>query len=183
MRKLENSELNRMNVEQFHESEKVPMVVVLDNIRSRHNIGSVFRTSDAFRLEKICLCGITATPPDREIQKSALDATLSVKWEYFPDAEIAIEKLKNAGYKIYLVEQTDDSIPVHEFIPDFGNGIVLVFGNEVNGVDEKLLQYADACVEIPQYGTKHSLNVSVSAGIMIWALFEKYRISRNFNNI
>lgn len=183
MRKLDISELNRMNVEQFRSSEKVPVVIVLDNIRSRHNVGSVFRTSDAFRLEKICLCGITATPPDREIQKSALDATLSVNWEYFTETEIAVKALKAAGYKICLVEQTDDSIAIHEFAPDFTHGIALIFGNEVNGVDEKLLQYADACLEIPQYGTKHSLNVSVSAGIAIYTLFEKYRISHNFNSL
>ena len=183
MRKLENSELNRMSVEQFRQSNKVPVVIVLDNIRSRHNVGSVFRTCDAFRFEKIFLCGITATPPDREIQKSALDATLSVNWEYYDDTEKAVKYLKEQGYKIYLVEQTDQSISLDSFIPDLQHGAALVFGNEVNGVSEKLLSYADACIEIPQFGTKHSLNVSVSAGIAIWTVFRHYCISQNFNEL
>jgi tRNA G18 (ribose-2'-O)-methylase SpoU len=173
MRKLKTSEMNRLTVEEFKLSAKVPVVIVLDNIRSQNNVGSVFRTADAFRLEAIYLCGITATPPHREINKTALGATDSVIWKYFSETTVALESLHNEGYCIIGVEQTNTSIPLHLFHPDKEKKYALIFGNEVNGLDDGLIPYFDDCIEIPQYGTKHSLNISVAAGIVIWDIFVK----------
>jgi len=164
-------ELNRVSVEQFKDMDKLPLVCVLDNIRSQHNIGSVFRTADAFRIEKLLLCGITATPPNREINKTALGATESMEWSYYPVVTDAIMELKSNGYLIVAVEQAVDSIPLQYFKPEPGDRIALVFGNEVNGVSEEVMALADACIEIPQFGTKHSLNVSITAGIVLWSVF------------
>jgi 23S rRNA (guanosine2251-2'-O)-methyltransferase len=168
MKKLSMEELNRLSVEEFKQTEKVPLVLVLDNVRSLNNVGSAFRTSDAFAIEKICLCGITGTPPHREIQKTALGATESVAWNYFPNTLEAIEILKNEGYKICTFEQVDKSVMLHEFIPETDGKFALVFGNEVFGVEQEVLNRSDFVIEIPQLGTKHSLNISVTMGIAIW---------------
>jgi len=161
-------ELGRVNAEQFRQLQKHPLICVLDNIRSQHNIGSVFRTADAFRLEKIFLCGITATPPNREIQKTALGSTESMDWQYFEDTVMAIRQLKSTGYRIIAIEQAEGSIHLQKFSIEPGTKLALVFGNEVDGVSEEVMQLVDGCVEIPQFGTKHSLNVSITAGIIIW---------------
>ncbi len=174
MRKLLNSELNRPDTESYKKLQKLPCIVVLDNVRSQHNIGSVFRTSDAFRMEAIYLCGITATPPHREIHKTALGATESVDWKYFDSTLEALRILKDAGYKIYGIEQTSDSIPLKEFKIVKSEKIALVFGHEVHGVSQEAVDACDACIEIEQYGTKHSLNVSVCAGIVIWEIFGQF---------
>ena len=171
MRKLKTTEMNRLTIEEFKAAPKIPVVIVLDNIRSQNNTGSVFRTADAFRVEAICLCGITATPPHREINKTALGSTDSVSWKYFTDTTVALESLHNEGYIILGVEQTNTSIPFHLFQPQKENKYALIFGNEVNGLDEVLIPLLDGCIEIPQYGTKHSLNISVAAGIVIWNFF------------
>ena len=176
MRKLKTTELNRLTIEEFKKVPKIPVVVVLDNIRSQNNTGSVFRTADAFRLEAIYLCGITATPPHREINKTALGATDSVTWKYFPETHLALESLKKEGYVLLGVEQTNTSIPLHLFHPEKEKKYALVFGNEVNGIDEAIIPLVHNCIEIPQYGTKHSLNVSVAAGIVVWDFI------RHFNN-
>jgi tRNA G18 (ribose-2'-O)-methylase SpoU len=173
MRKLQNSELNRLSPEEFIKTEKIPCVVVLDNVRSLNNIGSVFRTSDAFLVEEIYLCGITATPPHRDIHKTALGATETVKWQYFADTLAAVENIKAKGYKIFAIEQVDDSISLTDFVQIPFEKMALVFGHEINGVDENVVKMADACIEIPQHGTKHSLNISVCAGIVIWEVFKK----------
>ena len=173
MKKLSMEELNRLTTEEFRLAAKMPVIVVLDDIRSQHNIGSVFRTSDAFRVEAIHLCGITATPPHREISKSALGATESVNWKYYSDTLDSVNRLREAGYSIVVVEQTDDSIPPESLEFTAERKIALVFGNEVKGVRQEVVDIADACVEIPQMGTKHSLNVSVSAGIILWTLFSR----------
>jgi 23S rRNA (guanosine2251-2'-O)-methyltransferase len=161
-------ELGRVNADQFRQMEKSPVICVLDNIRSQHNIGSIFRTADAFRLEKILLCGITATPPNREIQKTALGSTESMDWQYYEDTTSAIQLLKTNGYRIIAIEQAEGSIPLQKFSFEAGSKIALVFGNEVAGVSEEVMELIDECVEIPQFGTKHSLNVSITAGIVIW---------------
>lgn len=166
-------ELERLTVTQFKESDKIPVTVVLDNIRSQHNIGSIFRTADAFRIECIHLCGITATPPNREIQKTALGATESVEWSYFSSTLRSINELKEKGYVIIAVEQAVESIDIAEFQVYKSDKIAIVFGNEVNGVSDEVMMICDKCIEIPQFGTKHSLNVSVSAGIVIWEIFRK----------
>jgi 23S rRNA (guanosine2251-2'-O)-methyltransferase len=171
MRKLKMSELNRLSVHEFKAAPKLPVVVVLDNIRSQNNIGSIFRTADAFRCQAIYLCGITATPPHREIQKTALGATESVTWKYYPHTLQTIEDLKSANYKIYAVEQTDKSLPIDNFYPGSASGIAVIFGNEVSGIDDQVLLHVDGCIEIPQSGTKHSLNISVAAGIVLWHLY------------
>jgi len=173
MRKLTVDELNRLDLEQFKQIEKLPLVVVLDNLRSLNNIGSIFRTSDAFRVAAIYLCGITATPPHREIHKTALGATESVVWQYFEKTEQAILELKALGYKICAVEQVENSQSIKEFKVSKNDKTALVFGHEVNGVDQKVIDISDAFIEIPQFGTKHSLNVSVCAGIVIWEFFLK----------
>ncbi len=167
-------ELDRLTVDQFKESSKIPVTIVLDNIRSQHNIGSIFRTADAFRIQSIHLCGITATPPNREIQKTALGATESVAWKYHQTTIDSIRELKQEGYYIVAIEQADESVNVSDFKPDIYNKIALVFGNEVHGVDEEVMENCDGCIEIPQHGTKHSLNVSVAAGIVIWEIFTKF---------
>lgn len=173
MRKLLNSELNRKSVDDFKNSEKIPLVVILDNIRSQHNIGSVFRTSDAFMVEKIYLCGITSCPPNKEIHKTALGATESVDWEYIENTEAIVEKLKQEGYKVYSIEQTEKSVSLPDFKIEKNTKYAVVFGHEVKGVSQSVVDLSDGVIEIPQFGTKHSLNISVSAGIVIWDLFKK----------
>ncbi|MDD4603933.1 MAG: RNA methyltransferase [Bacteroidales bacterium] len=173
MKKLTMPELNRLTVEEYKAAEKTPIVIVLDNIRSQHNIGSVFRTADAFRLEGILLCGITATPPHREIQKTALGATESVPWQYFDNTIDACTKLINEGYHLLAIEQVTGSIPLYDFQPAKDQKLAIIFGNEVSGVREDALSMATGCLEIPQFGTKHSFNISVSAGIVIWDIFSK----------
>ena len=167
-RKLRTIEMKRLTIEQFREAEKLPLVVVLDDVRSMYNVGSVFRTSDAFRVEKICLCGITSTPPHAEIHKTALGAEDSVDWQYYPSALIAVEALKAEGYEILSVEQAHGSTMLQDFTPLPGKKYAVVFGNEVKGVHQEVVDASDGCLEIPQFGTKHSLNVSVTAGIVIW---------------
>ncbi len=175
MRKLRNNELNRLTLSQYKETPKIPLVVVLDNIRSCNNIGSVFRTSDALLVEKVYLCGITATPPNAEIHKTALDAEKSVEWEYFEKTEDAIVKLQTDGFRIYAVEQVENSVSLPAFLPGKNEKIAVVFGNEVKGVQQKVVNICDGSIEIPQFGTKHSFNVSVSAGIVLWEIFRKIR--------
>lgn len=175
MRKLKNSELNRLEVEEFKKAVKTPFYIVLDDIRSLNNIGSVFRTADAFLIEKIYLCGITATPPNKDIQKTALGATESVDWEYVKDINILVESLKNEGAKIISVEQAESATMLDDFHPEFGKKYAIIFGNEVKGVSQEMVNASDYVVEIPQFGTKHSLNISVSAGIVIWDLFSKLK--------
>ncbi|HLN72490.1 MAG: RNA methyltransferase [Methylococcaceae bacterium] len=175
MRKLKNSELDRLSVEEYKEVAKTPITVVLDNIRSCNNIGSVFRTSDALLIEKVVLCGITATPPNKDIHKTALDAEKSVPWEYFEETEDAVVNLKEAGYHVYAVEQVENSISLPEFIPAKDQKLALVFGNEVKGVQQSVVNICNGAIEIPQYGTKHSFNISVSAGIVLWDLVYKLR--------
>ncbi len=168
MRKLKNEELNRLSIDEFRKTKKIPIIIVLDNIRSSNNVGSVFRTADAFKIEAIYLCGITAKPPHREIQKTALGSTESVNWKYFKNTLDAIKLLKNNKYQIYAVEQTEKSIYLNKFIPDKNKKMVFVFGHEVYGVEQHIITECDGCIEIPQYGTKHSFNIAVSAGIVIW---------------
>jgi tRNA G18 (ribose-2'-O)-methylase SpoU len=176
MRKLKLDELNRASVEEFKTHTKFPVAVVLDNVRSMHNIGSIFRTADGFAVEQICLCGITARPPHREIEKTALGATQSIYWTYYEDVLKAIEKLRLEGYQVIAVEQAEDSTMLNDFKPVAGKKYALVFGNEVNGVSEQVMQTIDICIEIPQFGTKHSFNIVVSAGIVLWDLFVKMLI-------
>ena len=175
MRKLKNSELDRLSVDEYKEIVKTPITVVLDNIRSCNNIGSVFRTSDALLIEKIILCGITATPPNKDIHKTALDAEKSVPWEYFEETEIAVQWLKESGYRVFAVEQVENSISLPDFTPEKDKKLALVFGNEVKGVQQSVIDLCDGAIEIPQYGTKHSFNISVSAGIVLWDLVYKLR--------
>ena len=179
MKKLTTEEMGRMTVEEFRKSEKLPLTVVLDNVRSLNNIGSVFRTSDAFRVEHIALCGITATPPHREIHKTALGAEDSVEWSYHEDTAECLRALKGQGYKVFAVEQVDDSVKLgirNEDLGIEGQPVAIVLGNEIEGVQESLLPLCDGCLEIPQYGTKHSLNVSCAAAIVIWELFKQLRV-------
>ncbi|MEZ5104380.1 MAG: RNA methyltransferase [Draconibacterium sp.] len=173
MRKLRNSELNRLSVDEFKQAKKIPLVVILDNIRSCNNIGSVFRTSDALLIEKIYLCGITATPPNTDIHKTALDAEKSVEWKYFEKTEDAVKELQNSGYKVFAIEQVENSIMLPEFKPAADEKTAIVFGNEVKGVQQKVVNLCNGSIEIPQFGTKHSFNISVSAGIVLWDLFQK----------
>jgi 23S rRNA (guanosine2251-2'-O)-methyltransferase len=173
MRKLKLEELNRATIAEFKAGKKMPVAVVLDNVRSMHNIGSIFRTADGFAVEQICLCGITAQPPHREIEKTALGATQSINWNYYPDPMQAIEQLRSNGYRIIAVEQAERSIMLNEFNPVEGEKYALVFGNEVNGVSDEVMKTIDACIEIPQFGTKHSFNIVISAGIVLWDLFSK----------
>jgi tRNA G18 (ribose-2'-O)-methylase SpoU len=170
MRKLLNSELGRKNIDQYRNSEKSAFVIVLDNVRSHNNVGSVFRTADAFLTRKICLCGITARPPHRDIQKTALGATESVEWSYFETTADAVMELKAEGYKIIGIEQAEGSVELQNVKIDKGKNYALVFGHEVNGVDQNVLDMCDMCIEIPQFGTKHSFNIAVSAGIVLWEL-------------
>ncbi|MBK6282962.1 MAG: RNA methyltransferase [Draconibacterium sp.] len=178
MRKLRNSELNRLSVDEYISVSKTPLVVVLDNIRSCNNIGSVFRTSDALLVEKVYLCGITATPPNAEIHKTALDAEKSVAWEYFEKTEDAVTQLQNEGFKVYAIEQVENSILLPDFFPDKDEKVAVVFGNEVKGVQQKVVNICNGSIEIPQFGTKHSFNVSVSAGIILWDIFGKMQATK-----
>jgi tRNA G18 (ribose-2'-O)-methylase SpoU len=177
MRKLRNNELHRLSIEEYKSISKTPLVVVLDNIRSCNNIGSVFRTSDALLIEKIYLCGITATPPNAEIHKTALDAEKSVEWEYVEKTEDAVIQLQNNGFKVYAIEQVEKSISLPGFLPDDDEKVAVIFGNEVKGVQQKVVNLCNGSIEIPQFGTKHSFNVSVSAGIVLWEIFRKMRLS------
>ncbi|MGQ1910165.1 RNA methyltransferase [Marinifilum sp. RC60d5] len=173
MRKLKNSELDRKSIEEFKQSKKTPIIIVLDNVRSLNNIGSVFRTSDALLIEAVYLCGITATPPHRELHKTALGAEDSVQWEYFKNTEDAVRKLKEIDFKIYSVEQAENSISLENFETNSDQKYALIFGNEVKGVQQNIVDSSDGCIEIPQFGTKHSFNISVSCGIVLWDLFSK----------
>ncbi len=176
MRKFTIDELNRMSQEEFHQADKLPLVVVLDNIRSLHNIGSVFRTSDAFRIECIYLCGITAVPPHAEIHKTALGAENTVDWKYVDNTVEAVDKLREEGYTVYSIEQAEGSVMLEDIRLEPGSKrYAIVMGNEVKGVQQEVIDHSDGCIEIPQYGTKHSLNVSVTAGIVIWELFKQLR--------
>ncbi len=173
MRKLKLDELNRATVDEFKSLKKFPVTVVLDNVRSMHNVGSVFRTADGFAVEHICLCGITAQPPHREIEKTALGATQSITWSYHASPVEAVEKLRSEGYLIIAIEQAENSIMLQNFEVNADKKYALVFGNEVNGVSEEVMAKIDACIEIPQFGTKHSFNIVVSAGIVLWDFFSK----------
>jgi tRNA G18 (ribose-2'-O)-methylase SpoU len=177
MRKRLNEELGRKSVDQFRNSEKSPFSLVLDNVRSHNNIGSVFRTADAFLVEKILLCGITAIPPHRDIRKTALGATESVLWKHFDKTVDGIAKLKNEGCKIIAIEQVEGSVELQDFQIEKGRKYALVFGHEINGVAQEVVDLCDHCIEIPQFGTKHSFNIAVSAGIVLWELNRKLRTS------
>ena len=172
-RKLKNSELKRLSPEEFKAAEKIPLIIILDNIRSLNNIGSVFRTADAFLIKKIYLCGITAKPPHRDIQKTALGATDTVDWEYKEDCLDLVRSLQSEGVKVVAIEQAENSYWLHEIKIDPSKTYAVVFGNEVKGVQQEVVSQCDAVAEIPQYGTKHSLNISVTAGIVTWDLFQK----------
>lgn len=174
-KKLQNEELNRISNEEFKEIEKTPIIIVLDNIRSLNNIGSVFRTADAFLIEAIYLCGITATPPHRDIQKTALGATETVTWKQTNTTLEAITELKQNGYQIASIEQTENSTLLHDFMVKPTEKWALVFGNEVNGVEQDVINQSNVVIEIPQYGTKHSLNISVSTGIVVWEIQKQFR--------
>lgn len=173
MRKLKVTEMNRLTPEEFKESRKLPLVVILDHIRSLNNVGSVFRTSDAFRVESIYLCGITACPPNAEIHKTALGAEETVDWKYFNDTLEAVENLKKDGYTVCAIEQVEGSVMLDKLQLDKDKKYAIVMGNEVKGVQQSVVDKCDMCIEIPQYGTKHSLNVSVTTGIVIWEFFNK----------
>lgn len=175
MRKLANEELDRKTVEEFKTAEKLPVSILLDNVRSLNNVGSAFRTSDAFMVEKLYLGGITGTPPHRDIQKTALGATESVVWEHVEDPIALIKNLKQEGYTIISIEQVDQSIMLDEFTPEKEKKYCLVFGNEVFGVSDEVVAESDTCIEIPQHGTKHSLNISVSLGIVVWDFYQKMK--------
>lgn len=176
-RKLLNEELGRKSVEEFKTSEKLPLVVVLDNIRSLNNVGSVFRTADAFLVQRIYLCGITGTPPHPEIHRSALGAESSVEWVYAKSTLDVVKELKAQGYKVISIEQVEKSIPLHRYTPSKGYSFALVFGNEIKGVAQDVVDESDECIEIPQLGTKHSFNIAVSAGIVLWDFFVKLKSS------
>lgn len=175
MRKLKNSELDRLSIEGFKQSKKTPLIVVLDNIRSLNNIGSVFRTSDAFLIEKIYLCGITAQPPHKDIHKTALGSTETVAWEYVEDTLELVNKLKSKNVQIISIEQTENATLLHDFKPEHDTTYAIVFGNEVKGVQQQVVDASDIVIEIPQFGTKHSLNISVSCGVVVWDLFCKLK--------
>lgn len=175
MRKTKNEELDRLSIEEFKKSEKTPLVLVLDNLRSMHNVGSAFRTADAFAIEKIYLCGITAQPPHREIHKTALGATDSVSWVYEKDTTALCKQLQQEGYEVLAVEQAHQSLSLESFRPASDKKYALVFGNEVFGVSDEVVAVVDQCLEIPQFGTKHSLNVSVSMGVVLWDLISKLK--------
>ena len=174
-RKLKITELNRISAEEFKKADKLPLVVILDNVRSLHNIGSVFRTSDAFRVECIYLCGITATPPHPEMHKTALGAEFTVDWKYVNNAVEAVDNLRQEGYVVFSVEQAENSIMLENIQLEQERRYAVVLGNEVKGVQQEVIDHSDGCIEIPQYGTKHSLNVSVTAGIVIWDLFKQLK--------
>ena len=168
MRKIRTIEMQRLSIEEFKEADKLPLIVVLDDVRSMYNVGSVFRTCDAFRVEAVYLCGISCTPPATEIHKTALGAEDSVNWKYFKTALEAVDELKNEGYQVLSVEQVEHSTKLQTFIPQEGQRYAVILGNEEKGVHQKVVDASDGCLEIPQFGTKHSLNVSVTAGIVVW---------------
>ncbi len=172
-------ELNRKSVDEFRRSEKIPVIVILENIRSAYNVGSVFRTADAFLIEAIYICGYTAKPPHKEITKTALDAQNSVDWKYFESAKLAITSLQEQHYKIYAIEQVTNSLSLENLSELSQNRIAFIFGNEVSGVEQKTIELCDGCVEIPQFGMKHSLNISVAAGIVLWEAVRS-RVHKNF---
>ena len=177
-RKLRNSELDRKTVEEFKEASKTPIIVILDNIRSLNNIGSVFRTSDAFLIEKIYLCGITAQPPHKDIQKTALGATDTVSWEYAEDVLEVVTKLQQEGVKVFAIEQAEGAVMLDDFKPEKDEKLAVVFGNEVKGVQQKVVSVSDGIIEIPQLGSKHSLNIAVSVGVILWDLFSKIKAQK-----
>lgn len=179
MRKLSMDELNRSSVEAFKQQKKLPVTLILDSVRSMHNVGSIFRTADGFAVERIVLCGITGRPPHREIEKTALGATRSVEWAYEPDVLQAMEKLKGSGYQVLAVEQAQGSLPLQALQVHDKQPYALIFGNEVEGVNARAMEKVDGCIEIPQGGTKHSLNVVVSAGIVLWRFFERLYLPGN----
>lgn len=168
--------MHRISTEEFKAAEKLPLVVVLDHVRSLYNVGSVFRSSDAFRVESICLCGITATPPQVEIHKTALGAEDAVDWKYYARTQDALDDLKSAGWEVWAVEQAEGSVMLQDFVPEEGKKYAIVLGNEVKGVQQEVIDRCDGCIEIPQFGTKHSLNVSVTAGILIWEFARKMKL-------
>ena len=174
MRKLENDELERKSISDFKSADKMPIILILDDIRSLHNIGSVFRTADAFLIEKIYLCGITATPPNKEIHKTALGATETVAWEHAENVTAVIQKLKTNNINVLAIEQVENAVFLNDFKVAKDQKYALVFGNEVYGVSQQAVALCDGCIEIPQLGTKHSLNISVSAGIVVWDLFRQF---------
>ncbi|MBP5770333.1 MAG: RNA methyltransferase [Bacteroidaceae bacterium] len=174
-RKLKITEMGRMTVEQFHDAEKLPLVVVLDGVRSLYNVGSIFRTGDAFRIQGVVLCGITAIPPNAEIHKTALGAEDSVAWHHFADTMEAVNWLREEGYTLLAIEQCEGSTMLQDFEPANGEKYAVVLGNEVKGVQQQVIDACDVCIEIPQFGTKHSMNVSVTAGIIIWQIFNKLK--------
>lgn len=174
-RKLKNSELDRLTIAEYKKSSKTPLIVILDNIRSLNNIGSVFRTSDAFLIKKIYLCGITATPPHKDIHRTALGATESVEWEYIEDVNLIIQQLKTEGIFIASIEQAEKAVYLDDFEVEKEKTYAVVFGNEIKGVQQDIVSHSDAVIEIPQYGTKHSLNISVSVGVVLWDLFVKLK--------
>lgn len=176
-RKLQTEELHRISVEEYKQSEKHPIVVVLDNIRSASNVGSAFRTGDSLRIEAVYLCGISCVPPNKELQKTALGAQLSVPWKYFKETTEAIAELRSEGYEIVSVEQAENSTLLQEFRMEHGKKYAFVFGNEVHGVADEVIAQSDVCLEIPQYGTKHSFNVSVTCGIVLWEAVRQLRFS------
>lgn len=177
MRKLKNSELDRLSLDDFKAVEKTPLLIILDNIRSLNNIGSVFRTSDAFLIEKIYLCGITATPPHKDIHKTALGSTETVAWEYVENTLELVNRLKTNGVKVCSIEQAENATMLNDFTPQQQTTYALVFGNEVKGVAQDVVSASDLVIEIPQYGTKHSLNISVSVGVVIWDIFSKIKVN------
>lgn len=174
MRKLKNEELGRLSAVEFRHAEKMPLVIVLDNIRSLHNVGSVFRTADAFRISEIYLCGYTGTPPNKEIYKTALGATETVNWKYFKTTREAVDHLKNGDFRICSVEQTENATSLHQFSFSIGEKIALIFGNEVYGVEQDIIDLSDECIVIPQTGSKHSLNISVAVGIVVWEIARRH---------
>jgi 23S rRNA (guanosine2251-2'-O)-methyltransferase len=176
MKKIENAALGRKNIQEFKDAEKTPIIIVLDDVRSLHNIGSVFRTADAFLIEKIYLCGITATPPNKEIHKTALGATDTVAWEYSKNILETIHILKQDLVSVWAVEQTENAVMLQNFKPKHESRLALVFGNEVKGVAQEVINKCDGVIEIPQIGSKHSLNISVSAGIVVWDIFQKISV-------
>lgn len=184
MKKLTMLEMGRMNADEFKSAVKMPLIIILDNVRSLNNIGSVFRTSDAFRVEAIYLCGISATPPSPEIHKTALGAEYSVDWKYFEDTHEAVRSLQEQGYQVMAIEQCQGSTMLNEWQPDFESetitGYAIVMGNEVKGVQQSVVDMCDGCIEIPQYGTKHSLNVSVTTGLVIWDFFKAFDKYKSF---
>ena len=175
MKKLKITELNRLTPEEFKEEKKTPLVVILDNVRSLHNVGSVFRTADAFLVEAVYLCGITSTPPHAEIHKTALGAENTVEWKYFEDTRVALEELKLKGYIVFAIEQAEGSTKLPDLKLDATKKYAVILGNEVKGVQQSVVDACDGCIEIPQFGTKHSLNVSVTSGIIIWEMFKKLK--------